>query len=246
MFLPPVVSRIQWLMARRELLAREEQFAEQHAALVAARRRLPMVRIEKDYVFEGGYGRASLSELFEGCRQLIVFHFMFDPAWDAACPRCSAFSDGLHPGLLATLRARDTAFAAVSLASLAKLEASKEWRRWDFPWYSSSGSDFNYDFHVTLDERVAPVMYNFESKEKILAAGSPNDLVVSDIPVEVAGLSCFIQHNGSVFHTYSVYLRGVEDLSRADSLLELTAFGGQAPPVPRPADRIRPGGGTRF
>ncbi|WP_433550391.1 DUF899 domain-containing protein [Micromonospora zamorensis] len=228
MVLPQVVSRDQWLTARRELLAREEQLSPQHAALVAARRRLPMVRIEKDYVFEGARGRATLPELFEGCRQLIVFHFMFDPAWDDACPSCSAFSGRLHPGLLAAMRARDTAFVAVSRASLAKLQASRGWQRWHFPWYSSFGSDFNYDFHVTLDERVAPVMYNFESKEEILAAGSPIELVVSEIPVEIVGLSCFIQDNGSVFHTYSTYDRGVEELSQADSLLELTALGGQA------------------
>jgi predicted dithiol-disulfide oxidoreductase (DUF899 family) len=230
MFLPQVVSRDQWLTARRELLAREEQLFRQHAALVASRRRLPMVRIEKDYIFEGVHGQASLPELFGGCRQLIVFHFMFDPAWDAACPSCSALSDEFCPGLLATLRARDTAFAAVSLAPLAKLKASKEWRPWDFPWYSSSGSDFNYDFHVTLDERAAPVMYNFESKEDILTAGSPNDLAVSAIPVEIAGLSCFVQDDGSVFHTYSAYDRGVEEVGRAisqsKSLLDLTPLDG--------------------
>jgi predicted dithiol-disulfide oxidoreductase (DUF899 family) len=240
MSLPQVVSRDQWFTARRELLGREEEFSRQHATLVASRRRLPMVRIEKDYIFEGVDGRASLPELFGGCRQLIIFHFMFDPAWDAACPSCAAFSDGLCASVLATLRARDTAFAAVSLSPLAKLQASKEWRRWDFPWYSSFGSDFNYDFHVTLDERVAPVMYNFEPKEEILAAGTPNDLVVSESPVEVAGLSCFIQDSGSVFHTYSVYDSGVEGVGHAQRLLELTALGSQASPAPRPADHIRP------
>jgi predicted dithiol-disulfide oxidoreductase (DUF899 family) len=224
MSLPQVVSRDQWLTARRELLAQEEQLARQHAALVAARRCLPMVRIEKDYTFEGVCGQASLPELFGDRRQLVVYHLMFDPAWDTACPSCSAFSDELCPELLAKLGMRDTAFAAVSLAPLAKLKASKEWRPWDFPWYSSFGSDFNYDFHVTLDERIAPVMYNFEPKEEILAARSPNDLVVSDIPVEVAGLSCFIRDGGSVFHTYSAYGRGAERVDQAQTLLELTAL----------------------
>ncbi|WP_167517447.1 DUF899 domain-containing protein [Micromonospora orduensis] len=227
MVLPQVVSRDQWLTARRELLATEQQLAPRHAALVAARRRLPMVRIEKDYVFQGARGPVSLPELFEGCRQLIVFHLMFDPTWDDACPSCSAFSGRLHPGVLAAVRASDTAFVAVSRASLAKLRASREWRRLPFPWYSSFGSDFNYDFHVTLDERVAPVMYNFESKEEILAAGTPIELVVSETPVEIVGLSCFIQDNGNIFHTYSVYDRGVEELSQADSLLGLTALGGR-------------------
>jgi predicted dithiol-disulfide oxidoreductase (DUF899 family) len=246
MSLPQVVSRDQWLTARRELLAREEQLSRQHAALVASRRRLPMVRIEKDYVFEGVDGRASLPELFGGCRQLIIFHFMFDPAWDAACPSCAAFSDELCARVLATLRTRDTAFAAVSLSPLARLEASQEWRRWDFPWYSSFGSDFNYDFHVTLDERVAPVMYNFAPKEEILAAGTPNDLVVSETPVEVAGLSCFIQDSESVFHTYSAYDRGVEEVSPAQSLLELTALGSRAPGRPTTSGHeLGSGGGER-
>jgi predicted dithiol-disulfide oxidoreductase (DUF899 family) len=238
MFLPQVVSRDQWLTARRELLANEEQLSRLRAELVAARRRLPMVRIEKEYLFDGVHGQASLPELFDGCRQLIIFHFMFDPAWDAACPRCLAFADELGPGLLAALRARDTAFAAVSRVSWAKLRASKERKRWDFPWYSSFGNDFNYDFHVTLDEHVAPVMYNFTSKEDILTASSPNDLIVSEIPVEIAGLSCFIQDDGSVFHTYSAYDRGVETLGPASSLLELTALGGR-PPAPWPTDRVK-------
>ncbi|MFF5056734.1 DUF899 family protein, partial [Micromonospora sp. NPDC000663] len=109
MVLPQVVSRDQWLTARRALLAREEQLPPRHAAVVAARRRLPMVRIEKDYVFEGARGPATLPELFEGCRQLIVFHLMFDPDWDDACPSCSAFSGRLHPGLLASMRTRGAA-----------------------------------------------------------------------------------------------------------------------------------------
>jgi predicted dithiol-disulfide oxidoreductase (DUF899 family) len=236
--LPQVVSRDQWLTARRELRAEEELLARQHAALVASRRRLPMVRIEKDYIFEGVHGQTSLPELFGGCRQLIIHHFMFDPAWDAACPSCSAFSDEISLGLLEKLRARDTAFAAVSLAPLAKLTASKEWRGWDFPWYSSYGSDFNYDFHVTLDEHVVPVMYNFESKEEILAAGAQNDLVVNKASVEVTGISCFITDGGSVFHTYSAYDGFAEEISCAQGLLELTALGGEGPPEPKLADGI--------
>jgi predicted dithiol-disulfide oxidoreductase (DUF899 family) len=230
MSLPQVVSRDQWLTARRELRAKEELLARQRAALVESRRRLPMVQIEKDYIFEGVHGQSFLSELFGGCRQLIIHHFMFDPAWDAPCPSCSAFSDEISLGLLEMLRVRDIAFAAVSRAPLAKLTASKDWRGWDFPWYSSSGSDFNYDFHVTLDEHVAPVMYNFGSREEILAARSPNDLVVSEAPIEVTGISCFITDAGSVFHTYSAYDCFAEEISCARGLLELTALGGQAPP----------------
>jgi predicted dithiol-disulfide oxidoreductase (DUF899 family) len=228
MSLPQVVSRDQWLTARRELRTREQQLARQHAALVESRCRLPMVRIEKEYAFVGVHGRSSLAELFGDCKQLIIYHFMFDPAWDAGCPSCSALADEFSPGVLARLKARDTAFVAVSLAPLAKLTALKEWRQWEFPWYSSFGSDFNHDFHVTLDERVAPVMYDFESKEEILAASTSNDLVASETPVEVTGISCFIKDGDCVLHTYSAYDCAVEEISSARSLLEFTVLGGQA------------------
>ena len=118
-------------------------------ALSAKRRSLPMVKLDKAYRFEGPEGSVGLADLFQGQRQLIMQHFMFDPSWDDGCPSCSAAADELSDGLLAHLRARSTAFVAVSRAPLAKLERYKTSRGWTFPWYSSSGSDFNYDFHVS-------------------------------------------------------------------------------------------------
>src|SRR6201996_1696648 len=152
MSLPQVVSRTEWVEARRQLLAEEKKLTRQRDALNAERRRLPMVRIEQDYVFEGPDGKASLADLFGGHGQLIVQHVMFGPDWDAACPGCTASIDELAAGMLAHLRSRDTEFVLVSRAPLAKLQAYADSRGWDVPWYSSLGSDFNYDFQVTLDK----------------------------------------------------------------------------------------------
>jgi predicted dithiol-disulfide oxidoreductase (DUF899 family) len=225
MKLPPVVSSDQWLVARKRLLAQEKEHTRLRDALTADRRRLPMVRIEKEYIFDGPDGRVGFATLFEGCRQLIVQHFMFDPRWDAGCPTCSASFGELSAGLLARLRANDTAFAAVSRAPFAKIEAYRTGKHWKFPWYSSSGCDFNYDFHVSLDETVAPVMHNYATKQEILAHDAPNDLVEADEPVEVPGISCFLRDRDVIFHTYSTYARGVEQVSGARSYLELTALG---------------------
>ena len=227
MSLPQVVSREQWLSARRQLLAKEEELTRRRDALNSDRRRLPMVRLDKQYSFEGAQGRVGLEYLFDGCRQLIIHHFMFDPSWDAGCPTCADVSDELCAGMLAKLRAHDTAFAAVSLAPIAKIIAYQSWRGWTFPWYSSYGTDFNYDFHVTLDEKVAPVVYNYQSKAEILAGDATDDLVVADQPVEVAGVSCFLLDGDNIYHTYSAYAQSVDHLGFAQSFLELTAFGGR-------------------
>jgi predicted dithiol-disulfide oxidoreductase (DUF899 family) len=158
MSLPQVVSASEWLTARKELLAAEEAAATALAAATARRRALPAVRVVKDYVFEGPAGKASLLDLFEGRRQLIIQHFMFDPSWDEGCPYCSYAADSV--GELAHLHACDTTFAAVCRAPIAKIEPFRRRMGWSFPWYSSLGSDFNYDFHVTHDEEVAPIEYN--------------------------------------------------------------------------------------
>jgi predicted dithiol-disulfide oxidoreductase (DUF899 family) len=172
MSLPNVVSRDEWLAARKELLAKEKELTRRRDALNVARRMLPMVAIDKEYVFEGPDGKATLLDLFEGRRQLIFAHFMFDPSWDDGCPSCSAGADEMSAGLIAHLNARETSLAYVSRAPLAKLEDYKARKGWTFPWYSSYGSDFNYDFHVTLDESVAPVEYNYRTVDEHRQAGT--------------------------------------------------------------------------
>jgi predicted dithiol-disulfide oxidoreductase (DUF899 family) len=147
---PPVVSRDAWLVARQELLRKEKEATRARDALAAERRRLPMVRIDKDYVFEGPNGQASLLDLFDGRRQLIVYHFMFDPTWDKGCDGCSRFTDTI--GHLAHLYARDTSLVLISRAALATIEPFKERMGWTVPWFSSFGSDFNQDFGVTADQ----------------------------------------------------------------------------------------------
>jgi len=221
MSLPQVVSREEWLVARKELLAREKELTRQRDVLSADRRRLPMVRIDKEYVFEGPDGKASLLDLFDGRRQLIVGHFMFDPSWDDGCPSCSAGADEMSRGHLEHLRARDTTFVYVSRAPLPKIEAYKARKGWTFPWYSSYGSDFNYDFHVTLDESVTPIEYNYRTKAEHERAGA------TDLGGEQPGRSCFLRDGDTVFHTYSVFARGLETIGGSYYLLDETALGRQ-------------------
>jgi predicted dithiol-disulfide oxidoreductase (DUF899 family) len=227
MALPDVVSRDEWLAARTELLAREKELTRLRDLLNADRRRLPMVRVEKDYVFAGPQGDARLVDLFDGCRQLIVQHFMFDPSWEDACPSCTADADELAPGLLEHLRARATAFAAVSRAPLPKIEAYRARHGWTFPWYSSYGTDFNYDFGATLDDSVTEGLVNFRSRADWRASGDPNPYAHADDPVEVPGFSCFLRDGDAVYHTYSTYARGAEATGGAYAFLDLTALGRQ-------------------
>ncbi len=155
MSLPKVVSRDEWLVARKGLLAEEKAMTRARDALSTKRRELPMVLLEKEYVFDGPQGKTSLRDLFDGRRQLIVQHFMFDPTRDEGCPSCSAASDELSDGLLNHLHARDTTLVVVSRAPLDRIDRYKRSKGWTFPWYSSFASDFNYDFHVTIDSSVA-------------------------------------------------------------------------------------------
>ena len=226
MNLPQVVSREEWLAARKELLAKEKELTRQRDALAAERRRLPMVKIDKEYLFEGPDGEASLVDLFEGRRQLIVYHFMFSPEWDEGCPSCSAGADEVSKGFLEHLHARETTLAYVSRAPFPKLEAYKAKKGWIFPWYSSYGSDFNYDFHVTLDESVAPIMYNYRTKAEHEQAGT-SYYVEGEQPIERHGHSCFLRDGNDVFHTYSMYGRGAETVGGSYYFLDLTALGRQ-------------------
>jgi predicted dithiol-disulfide oxidoreductase (DUF899 family) len=225
MSLPEIATHEEWLEARKQLLAREKEMTHRYDALNADRRRMPMVRIDKPYRFAGPGGEASLLDLFEGRRQLIIQHFMFDPSWDDGCPSCSAAADEMSDGLLSHLHARNTTFAAVSRAPLATIDGYRSRRGWTFPWYSSAGSDFNYDFHVTIDESVAPMEINYRSKQELEARG--DSAVESPQPFELPGISCFLSDGGSVFHTNSTFARGTEMLGGAYTFLDLTALGRQ-------------------
>lgn len=212
-----IVSREQWLTARKKLLAEEKELTKHYDRVNAERRRLPMVKIEKEYLFNGPNGEQNLRDLFDCRRQLIIYHFMFDPAWDKGCSGCTSFVSAL--GDLSLLNKLDTTFVVVSRAPLPKLEAYKALKGWTISWFSSFGSDFNYDFHVTLDPKVTPVEYNYRTKEEMPAAKGH--------PGEEHGLSVFFRVGDDVFHTYSTYARGTESLTDAYRLLDTTPYGRQ-------------------
>ncbi|MHC3468627.1 DUF899 domain-containing protein [Streptomyces sp. 7R007] len=199
MSLPEIVTREVWQAARAELLVKEKALTRARDAVNAERRGLPMVEVEEEYLFEGGDGKATLLDLFEGRHQLVVYHFMFAPEWDAGCRSCSAFLDQI--GHLAHLHARGTSFAAVSRAPYTKILPFKARMGWTLPWYSSHGGDFNRDFEVTLEHE--------------------GELV------ERPGVSCFLRDGERVFHTYSTYERGLDGLGSTTSFLDLTALGRQ-------------------
>ena len=212
---PRVASSDEWRAARKDLLAQEKALTKQRDRVSAERRRLPMVKVEKDYVFHGPEGKRSLIDLFDDRRQLLVYHFMFDPEWDKGCPGCTGLVNAL--GDLSMLSERDTTFVLVSRAPLEKLEAYKASKGWNWPWYSSFGSDFNYDFHVTLDENMAPVEYNYRTQAEMKRP----------IAGEEPGLSVFFRVGDDIFHTYSAYARGTEDLTDSYNLLDVTPYGRQ-------------------
>jgi predicted dithiol-disulfide oxidoreductase (DUF899 family) len=218
MALPQVVTREQWLAERKRLLEREKQATRERDALNAERRRLPMVRIEKEYLLDGPGGRVPLARLFGDSRQLIVQHVMFAPDWEAACPGCTAGIDEIAEGVLVHLRSRDTAFALVSRAPLDKLEKYRAAKGWTTPWYSSYGTDFNYDFQATVDKERQPLIYNYREEPDMLGDGDST---------EVPGVSCFLRDGDQVFYTYSTWARGTDVIGSAYSLLDLTALGRQ-------------------
>lgn len=216
--LPAIASRETWLSARKELLAAEKAATLMLDRLNAQRRALPMVPVDKPYLFDTPEGEATLLGLFEGRRQLIVYHFMFHRDRGEGCPGCSFLVDNI--GHLAHLHARDTTLALVSRAPLAELQRFKARMGWTLPWYSSWGSDFNYDFHVSQDESVAPVEYNYRSKAEMLARGEHGNLAG-----ELPGLSVFLRDGEHVFHSYSSYARGLDMLLATHHYLDLTPFG---------------------
>jgi predicted dithiol-disulfide oxidoreductase (DUF899 family) len=226
--LPPVVSRDEWFAARRELLEKEKAVTRARDAVNAERRRLPMVKVDKDYRFEGAEGEVGLLDLFGGRPQLVMHHFMYAPDWDEACPSCSSAADGI--GRLRQLHVRNTSLVAVSRAPYGKLAAYRERMGWAFPWYSSYGSDFNYDFHATLDDRVAPVVLHYRTQDEVADVGTPwtNGPWTADMNgEEMPGISAFLRVGDDVFHTYSTFGRGIEEFHNMYHYLDLTALGRQ-------------------
>jgi predicted dithiol-disulfide oxidoreductase (DUF899 family) len=203
MKLPQVVSPAEWETAREELLAREKEATRARDTLAAERRRLPMARIEKEYLFDGPGGNTRLIDLFEGRRQLLLYHFMFGPSQDVGCDGCSMVADSVGP--LAHLHARNTSFAMVSRAPLAKIEPFRQRMGWSIPWCSSFESDFNVDFGVGL-EMPRPDQYQ---------------------DGESFGLSAFLRDGGEIYRTYFTSERGIEPLLSTFTLLDWSPLGRQ-------------------
>jgi predicted dithiol-disulfide oxidoreductase (DUF899 family) len=209
-----VVSRDEWLAARKQHLSKEKEFTRLRDKLSAERRELPWVKVEKNYLFDGPGRKETLADLFGGRSQLIVYHFMFGPEWEQGCPSCSFLSDHID-GSVVHLAHRDVTFVVVSRAPLPKIEAFKKRMGWRFKWVSSYGSDFNSDYHVsfTKDEMTkGQVYYNYDMNE------FPSD--------EGPGISVFCKDGSSdIFHTYSAYARGLDILVGAYNYLDLVPKG---------------------
>ena len=211
---PNVVSHDQWVAQRVALLAKEKEHTRLGDELSRRRRELPWEKVTKSYVFDGPGGKVSLSDLFEGRPQLIIYHFMFDPAWDAGCKSCSFVADNFS-GALVHLTGRDTSFAVISRARLDQIERFRQRMGWSFRWLSSFGTDFNHDFGVTTGDRQT--VYNYAPVAD-QPAGRP-------LEGEREGLSVFFRDGDRLFHTYSAYQRGLDSLLATYSLLDLTPLG---------------------
>jgi len=214
---PNIVSPTEWLTARQRLLAKEKAFTRARDQLAAERRTLPMVRIDKPYVLAGPDGPTTLLDLFDGQRQLIVYHFMFEPGWDEGCVSCSYFADNFT-GAIIHLAHRDTAFTVVSRAPLDTIDAFRQRMGWTFRWLSSFGTDFNYDFHVTIDPTRGSTEYNYQNAAALKEAGK---LWMDELP----GLSVFYRDGDDIYHTYSTYQRGLDELINTYNYLDLTPLG---------------------
>jgi predicted dithiol-disulfide oxidoreductase (DUF899 family) len=201
-----IVSHDEWIEASKELLAREKEFTRLREEMAKQRRALPWELVEKEYVFDSTEGKVTLADLFGGRSQLIVQHLMFGPDWNEGCPACSFWADNFN-GVDAHLAARDTAFVAVSRGPLDKLMAYRKRMGWTFRWVSSLGSDFNFDYGVSLREGDK---YNFGT---------------IDAKGEMPGVSAFRREEGRVYHTYSTYARGLDLLNGAYHLLDITSKG---------------------
>ncbi len=224
----PVVSREEWLAARRELLAREKEFTRARDQLSVERRRLPWVAVEKEYVFEGPAGQQTLVDLFHGRSQLVVYHFMFGPEWEEGCKSCSFWADNFDR-IVVHLAHRDVTLVAVSRAPLEQLEAFRRRLGWSFHWVSSYGCDFNRDFHVSFtpeEMERGEVFYNFR------VTRFPSD--------EAPGISVFTRDvEGCIFHTYSCYARGLDMLNGAYHYLDLVPKGRDEDDLAHPMEWVR-------
>jgi predicted dithiol-disulfide oxidoreductase (DUF899 family) len=209
-----VVSRDEWIAARKEFLAKEKEFTRMRDQLSQQRREMPWARVDKNYIFDGPDGKVSLAELFAGKSQLIVYHFMFDPSWDAGCKSCSFWADNYNP-IIVHLNHRDANLVAVSRAPLAKLQAYRKRMGWSFKWVSSSENDFNYDYHVT-----------YTPDELAKGEGYYNYRMGKTISGEMPGISVFHKDaDGNIFHTYSTYERGLDMLNGAYHIMDLLPKG---------------------
>lgn len=226
MSLPEIATREEWLVARTALLREEKALTKQRDALNTARRNLPMVEVTKPYAFVGPDGPASLLDLFEGRRQLIVYDFMFHPDWEDGCPSCTAGVDEVARGFVEHLQTRDTTYVLVSRAPLEKLQRYRAKRGWFLPWYSTDDGDFSYDFGATIDASRGYDTYNYRTLDEYAAMGQES-MRSSDQPYDMPGQSCFLQVDGQVFHTYSVYARGLEGTGGSYYFLDNTALGRQ-------------------
>ncbi len=215
-----ITTRDQWLEARHELLRAEKELTRLNDDVARRRQELPWVRLDKPYTFDTEGGEASLADLFGGRSQLLIYHFMFDPGWDEGCPSCSSLADGVD-GVRLHLQNHDVAFTAVSRGPLEKLLAYRDRMGWSFPWASSGRSDFNYDFHVTIDASATPVEYNYRSQSELEAA----DPAWCGWSGEMPGMSAFVLEDGDVYHTYSAYARGLDVLWGMWQWLDRAPFG---------------------
>jgi predicted dithiol-disulfide oxidoreductase (DUF899 family) len=225
---PIIVSREEWLTARKSLLEKEKAFTRQRDQLSSERSALPWVRLDKDYLFNTLDGPESLADLFAGHRQLLVYHFMFGPEWDQGCPSCSFWADNYN-GTTAHLAQRHTAFVTVSRAPLDVLQRYKQRMGWDFKWVSSLQSDFNRDFEVS-----------FSAEELESGENSYNYSQGGARMQELPGLSSFYRDDaGTVYHTYSCYARGLDILNGAYHHLDMTPLGRQEEDLPYPMAWVR-------
>jgi predicted dithiol-disulfide oxidoreductase (DUF899 family) len=223
-----IVSRDEWIDARKRFLAKEKEFTKLRDQLNRERRELPWERVEKEYIFKGPDGKETLNQLFAGKSQLLVYHFMFDPNWTEGCKHCSFWADN-YEGVGVHLKHRDVSLIAISRAPLANIEAFKKRMGWKFKWVSSSGNDFNFDYHVShTPEELAKgeVELNYRIRKGTMT--------------ENAGISTFYKDaDGNIFHTYSCYERGLDMLNGAYHLLDLTAKGRDEEGLPFPQAWVR-------